>query len=190
MSVWASAPARSRGEFVETLRPHDRAWAEATLCPRSRVSLLLAAGYNGSRPRLILGDRRPHPPDFLHETCFQFKCLSAFLDRGGDRANRRAWATRGSRSWPTCRTPGRPACSKSGNSRSATALGTASAADLERQCLHDERRGRSAAAVLASGLDRAGPATIGPSAASTPSGPCGWPPRSAPEASDRAGRPA
>ena len=55
----------------------------------------------------------------------------------------------------------------------------ARADDLQHQRVHDERRGRSAAAVLASRAGSIPIRTIGRSAASTPSGPCGWPRSSA-----------
>ena len=61
--------------------------------------------------------------------------------------------------------------------------GKASADDLERQRLHDERRRRSAAALLASRAGSIPIRTTGRFAASTPSGPCGWPPNSARRAS-------
>ena len=53
----------------------------------------------------------------------------------------------------------------------------------ECQRVHDERRGRSAAALLAPVVDRARPTLSGPSAANTPSEPCGWPRNSGPRRS-------
>ncbi len=103
----------------------------------------------------------PDPTDHAdHEARFQLERLSAFLDRRHDRQDRQpglhGHRNAGRRS---PRLAGRLAGRAEGIDPPLAR--PASADDLERQCLHDERHRRSAAALLASGLDRSRSALSG-----------------------------
>ena len=96
-------------------------------------------------------------PRSSHATGLQHQRLSELLLRRGRPPAGRASATRASRSWPTCRTPGRPSCSHEQKQAIRDALASNRPGHLQRQRLHDARRQRPAAALLASVVDRAGP---------------------------------